>query len=121
AQPGADQRPGYAPGLSGLLAELQRSISAQVTGMASLQTGQIDAFAQQLTEANAQRLEAMGNAISLQAKAGSEEQAGALKRSGDTLNQIPAMLTATADYQLRHPLPADRGPVCRSDALAWPG
>jgi DNA recombination protein RmuC len=34
--------------LSGLLAEFQRSIGAQVTGMASLQTNQIDAFAQQL-------------------------------------------------------------------------
>jgi len=82
--------------LSGLLAEFQRSIGAQVTGMASLQTGQIDAFAQQLaklTEANAQQLEAMRNAISLQAKAGREEQAGALKRFGDTLNQTLATLT----------------------------
>ncbi len=32
--------------LSGLLAEFQRSIGAQVTGTASLQTGQINAFAQ---------------------------------------------------------------------------
>src|SRR6476620_982868 len=56
--------------LAGLLAEFQRSIGAQVTGVATLQNGQIDAFAQQLAktgEANAQQLEAMRHAITLQA------------------------------------------------------
>jgi DNA recombination protein RmuC len=78
------------------LAESQRSIGAQVTGVATLQNGQIDAFAQQLAktgEANAQQLEAMRHAITLQAKAGREEQAGALRHFGDTLNQTLATLT----------------------------
>ena len=82
--------------LAGLLAESQRSIGAQVTGVATLQNGQIDAFAQQLAktgEANAQQLEAMRHAITLQAKAGREEQAGALRHFGDTLNQTLATLT----------------------------
>jgi DNA recombination protein RmuC len=82
--------------LSGLLAEFQRSIGAQVTGVATLQNGQIDAFAQQLAktgEANAQQLEAMRYAITLQAKAGREEQANALRHFGDTLNQSLATLT----------------------------
>ena len=81
--------------LAGLLAEFQRSIGAQVTGVATLQNGQIDAFAQQLAktgEANAQQLEAMRHAITLQAKAGREEQAGALRHLGDTLNQSLATL-----------------------------
>ena len=82
--------------LSGLLAEFQRSIGAQVTGVATLQNGQIDAFAQQLAktgEANAQQLEAMRHAITLQAKSGREEQANALRHFGDTLNQTLATLT----------------------------
>ena len=81
--------------LTGLLAEFQRSIGAQVTGVAALQNGQIDAFAQQLAktgEANAQQLEAMRHAITLQAKAGREEQAGGLRHLGDTLNQSLATL-----------------------------
>jgi DNA recombination protein RmuC len=81
--------------LAGLLAQFQRSIGAQVTGVATLQNGQIDAFAQQLAktgEANAQQLEAMRHAITLQAKAGREEQAGALRHLGDTLNQSLATL-----------------------------
>ncbi len=82
--------------LAGLLAEFQRSIGAQVTGVATLQNGQIDAFAQQLAktgEANALQLEAMRHAITLQAKSGREEQANALRHFGDTLNQTLATLT----------------------------
>ena len=82
--------------LSGALAEFQRSIGSQVTGVAALQTSQIDAFAQQLAklgELNAQQLEAMRHAMTSQAQSGREEQAGALKRFGDTLNQALATLT----------------------------
>jgi len=81
--------------LSGALAEFQRSIGSQVTGVAALQTSQIDAFAQQLAklgELNAQQLEAMRHAMTSQAQSGREEQAGALKRFGDTLNQALATL-----------------------------
>jgi DNA recombination protein RmuC len=82
--------------LTGTLAEFQRSIGSQVTGMAALQNSQIDALAQQLAklgELNAQQLEAMRHAMTLQAKSGREEQADALKRFGDTLNQSLATLT----------------------------
>jgi DNA recombination protein RmuC len=82
--------------LGGALAEFQRSIGSQVAGVASLQNSQIDGFAQQLaklSELNAQQLEAMRNAITLQARAGREEQASAMKRFGDTLNQTVASLT----------------------------
>ncbi|MBK4734231.1 DNA recombination protein RmuC [Noviherbaspirillum sp. DKR-6] len=82
--------------LTGALSEFQRNIGAQLTGVATLQNGQIDGFAQQLaklSELNAQQLEAMRNAITLQAKAGREEQASALKRFADTLNQTVATLT----------------------------
>jgi DNA recombination protein RmuC len=82
--------------LTSALSEFQRNVGAQLTGVASLQNNQIDAFAQQLaklSELNAQQLEAMRNAITLQAKAGREEQASALKRFADTLNQTVATLT----------------------------
>jgi DNA recombination protein RmuC len=82
--------------LTGTLAEFQRSVGSQVTGMAALQNSQTDALAQQLGklgELNAQQLEAMRHAMTLQARAGREEQADALKRFGDTLNRSLATLT----------------------------
>ncbi|WP_293779272.1 DNA recombination protein RmuC [uncultured Oxalicibacterium sp.] len=77
-------------------AQFQQALTAQLTGVATLQNNQIDGFAQQLAklnEANAQQLEAMRQAISSQAQTGREEQAVALKRFGDTLNQTLATLT----------------------------
>jgi DNA recombination protein RmuC len=81
--------------LSGTLGQFQRALVAQLTSVATIQNNQIDSFAQQLAklnEANGQQLEAMRLAISTQAKAGREEQAVALKRFGDTLNQTLASL-----------------------------
>lgn len=76
--------------------QFQQSLAAQLTSVATLQNNQIDSFAQQLAklnEANAQQLEAMRQAITLQAQTGREEQATALKRFGDTLNQTLTTLT----------------------------
>ncbi|HEV2611298.1 MAG TPA: DNA recombination protein RmuC [Noviherbaspirillum sp.] len=82
--------------LNGSLAQFQQTLATQMTGIATLQNSQIDSFAQQLaklSEMNAQQLDAMRRAITLQAQAGREEQAGALKRFGDTLNQSLTVLT----------------------------
>lgn len=76
--------------------QFQQALATQLTSVATLQNNQIDSFAQQLSklnEANAQQLEAMRQAISLQAQTGREEQATALKRFGDTLNQTLTTLT----------------------------
>jgi len=76
--------------------QLQQALATQLTSVATLQNNQIDSFAQQLAklnEANAQQLEAMRQAITLQAQTGREEQATALKRFGDTLNQTLTTLT----------------------------
>jgi DNA recombination protein RmuC len=82
--------------LTGNFAQFQQALAAQLTSVATIQNGQIDSFAQQLAklnEANAQQLESMRNAIAVQAQAGREEQAAALKRFGDTLNQTLGALT----------------------------
>jgi DNA recombination protein RmuC len=82
--------------LSGNFAQFQQALAAQLTSVATIQNNQIDSFAQQLAklnEANALQLESMRQAITSQALAGREEQAGALKRFGDTLNQTLSTLT----------------------------
>ncbi|MDF3036957.1 MAG: rmuC, partial [Paucimonas sp.] len=76
--------------------QFQQMVGTQLTSVATLQSGQIDGFAQQLAklnEANAQQLDAMRNSIVMQAQAGREEQSSALKRFGDTLNQTLSALT----------------------------
>ena len=82
--------------LTGNFAQLQQTLAAQLTSVATLQNNKIDGFSQQLTklnEVNAQQLESMRQAIMLQAQTGREEQASALKRFGDTLNQTLTTLT----------------------------
>ncbi len=82
--------------LGGNFAQFQQALSAQLTSVATIQNNQIDSFAQQLAklnEANALQLESMRQAIGAQAQAGREEQAGSLKRFGDTLNQALTTLT----------------------------
>lgn len=76
--------------------QFQQALAAQLTSVATVQNNQIDGFAQQLAklnEANAQQLEAMRQSITLQAQAGREEQAIALQRFGETLNQTLTALT----------------------------
>lgn len=82
--------------LTGNFAQLQQTLASQLTSVATLQNNKIDGFSQQLTklnEVNAQQLESMRQAIMLQAQTGREEQASALKRFGDTLNQTLTTLT----------------------------
>ena len=77
-------------------AQLQQTMAAQMTTVATLQNNQIDGFAQQLvklTETNAQQLESMRHSMNLQAQVSREEQAESLKRFGDTLNQTLSTLT----------------------------
>ncbi|HEX7634103.1 MAG TPA: DNA recombination protein RmuC [Noviherbaspirillum sp.] len=82
--------------LGGNFTQLQQALAAQLTSVATIQNKQIDSFAQQLaklSELNAQQLDSMRQAIASQAQAGREEQAGTLKRFGDTLNQTLSTLT----------------------------
>src|SRR5665811_1176400 len=82
--------------LTGNFAQLQQTLAAQLTSVATLQNNKIDGFSQQLTklnEVNAQQLESMRQAIMLQAQTGREEPVSALKRFGDTLNQTLTTLT----------------------------
>ncbi len=77
-------------------AQFQQTLTAQMTNVATLQNKQIDSFSQQLAQwnaASAGQLDAMRQAIAIQAQAGREEQAAALKRFGDTLNQALSTLT----------------------------
>ena len=76
--------------------QLQQTLAAQMTSVATLQNNQIDTFAQQLvklTETNAQQLDGMRLAMNQQAQTSREEQAQSLQRFGDTLNQTLAALT----------------------------
>lgn len=82
--------------LNGNLAQLQQTLGAQLAAIATLQNSQIDGFSQQLlklNEVNAAQLEAMRQAITLQAQHGRHEQAAALQRFGDTLSQTLSVLT----------------------------
>jgi DNA recombination protein RmuC len=82
--------------MTGNFAQFQQTVITQLTGVATIQNAQIDAFAQQLAklnEANGLQLESMRQAIMQQAQSGREEQAAALKRFGDTLNQALSALT----------------------------
>jgi len=76
--------------------QLQQTLAAQMTSVATLQNNQIDTFAQQLvklTETNAQQLDSMRLAMNQQAQSSREEQAQSLQRFGDTLNQTLTALT----------------------------
>jgi len=76
--------------------QLQQTLAAQMTSVATLQNNQIDTFAQQLvklTETNAQQLDSMRLAMNQQAQTSREEQAQSLQRFGDTLNQTLTALT----------------------------
>lgn len=77
-------------------AQLQQTLAAQMTSVATLQNNQIDSFAQQLAKlnaSNAQQLENMRQTMNLQAQNSREEQAASLKRFADTLNQTLSVLT----------------------------
>jgi DNA recombination protein RmuC len=82
--------------LNGSLAEFQRSFAAQMTAIATLQSSHLEGFSSQFTklnEVNAVQLEAMRQAITVQAQYDRQEQAASLKRFADTLNQTLTGLT----------------------------
>lgn len=82
--------------LNGSLAHFQQAVTAQMTSIATLQSNQIDAFAQQLAKFNefsTQQLNGMRSAMVQQAQAGREEQSASLKRFADTLNHTLSSLT----------------------------
>lgn len=86
--------------LSGGFAQFQQTLSTQQTGIANVQNGKIEGFAQQLvrlTETNAQQLEAVRQSLQLQAQQARDEQGAALKRFGDTLTQQLLQLTEAND------------------------
>ncbi|HWZ47829.1 MAG TPA: DNA recombination protein RmuC [Herbaspirillum sp.] len=77
-------------------AQLQQTLAAQISSVATLQNNQIDSFAQQLVklnETNAQQLDSMRLAMNQQAQTSREEQGSSFKRFGDTLNQSLSTLT----------------------------
>ncbi|MFZ6656065.1 DNA recombination protein RmuC [Undibacterium sp. TJN19] len=82
--------------LGGNFTHLQQNLAAQLTSVATLQNNQIDVFSQQLVklnDTNALQLEQIRQAFILQGQVAREEQAGSLKRFGDTLNQTLLNLT----------------------------
>lgn len=79
------------------LGQFQQVLATQLTSVATVQNNQIDTFAQQLTkltESNTQQLEAVRQNLQQQAQQAREEQAGALRRFGETMQQ---QLTQLAD------------------------
>ncbi|GIZ51043.1 DNA recombination protein RmuC [Noviherbaspirillum aridicola] len=81
--------------LSGGLMQFQQALVTQLTSMATLQNSRIDGFARQLAslaEAAADHQARLREALGEQAQAGREEQAQALRRFGETLNQSLANL-----------------------------
>lgn len=86
--------------LGGGLSQFQQAIAAQLTSVATVQSNQIDSFAQQLvklTESNAQQLEAVRQSLQQQSHQAREEQGVTLKRFGDTLTQQLVQLTESND------------------------
>lgn len=82
--------------LGGNFSQLQQSLAAQLTSVATLQNNQIDAFSQQLVklnESNALQLEKMRLALIQQSQTAREEQGASLKAFADTLNQTLNQLT----------------------------
>ncbi|MBR7746924.1 DNA recombination protein RmuC [Undibacterium baiyunense] len=76
--------------------QFQQTVSAQLTSVATLQNNQIDAFSQQLVklnESNAQQLEQMRQALTLQGQSAREELGLSLKHFADTLNQSLSSMT----------------------------
>ena len=81
----------------------QQALSSQLTGIATLQNNQIDTFAQQLaklTESNTQQLEHVRQHLMLQGQQARDEQAGALRRFGDGLQQQLAQMSEANERRL---------------------
>lgn len=82
------------------LSQFQQTLTQQATQIAALQASKIDAFGvslARLTETNTTQLDAVRANLQQQAQAARDEQAAALKRFGDTLNQQLAQLSESID------------------------
>lgn len=81
----------------------QQALSSQLTGIATLQNNQIDTFAQQLaklTGSNTQQLEHVRQHLMLQGQQARDEQAGALRRFGDGLQQQLVQMSEANERRL---------------------
>ncbi|KML51120.1 recombinase RmuC [Burkholderia cepacia] len=89
--------------LAGSFAQLQQTLAAQLTSVATVQNNQIEGFAQQLGKlvaGNAQQFDAMRESVQRQAQQAREEQTGALRLFGDTLNRQLTQLTEANDRRI---------------------
>ncbi|AJW97312.1 DNA recombination protein RmuC [Burkholderia gladioli] len=89
--------------LSGSFAQLQQTLAAQMTSVATVQNQQIDGFAQQLAKlvaANTQQFEAVREGLQQQAQLARDEQGASLRHFGTLLNQQLAQLSEANDRRL---------------------
>ncbi|MEK2601089.1 DNA recombination protein RmuC [Burkholderia arboris] len=89
--------------LAGSFAQLQQTLAAQLTSVATVQNNQIEGFAQQLGKlvaGNAQQFDAMRESVQRQAQQAREEQTGALRLFGDTLNRQLTQLIEANDRRI---------------------
>ncbi|MCM3527450.1 hypothetical protein M3687_21025, partial [Bacillus subtilis] len=89
--------------LAGSFAQLQQTLAAQLTSVATVHNNQIEGFAQQLGKlvaGNAQQFDAMRESMQRQAQQAREEQTGALRLFGDTLHRQLTQLTEANDRRI---------------------
>ncbi|HDR9805316.1 TPA: DNA recombination protein RmuC [Burkholderia cenocepacia] len=89
--------------LAGSFVQLQQTLAAQLTSVATVQNNQIEGFAQQLGKlvaGNAQQFDAMRESLQRQAQQAREEQTGALRLFGDTLHRQLTQLTEANDRRI---------------------
>ncbi|KVT14013.1 recombinase RmuC [Burkholderia sp. MSMB1078WGS] len=89
--------------LAGSFAQLQQTLAAQLTSVATVQNSQIEGFAQQLGKlvaGNAQQFDAMRESVQRQAQQARDEQTVALRLFGDTLNRQLTQLTEANDRRI---------------------
>ncbi|KVE45403.1 DNA recombination protein RmuC [Burkholderia sp. BDU5] len=89
--------------LAGNFAQLQQTLAAQLSSVATVQNNQIDGFAQQLVKlvaGNTQQFDAMRETLQRQSQLARDEQGAALRHFGDTLNQQLTQLTEANDRRI---------------------
>jgi DNA recombination protein RmuC len=89
--------------LAGSFAQLQQTLAAQLTSVATVQNNQIEGFAQQLAKlvaGNAQQFDAMRDGMQRHAQQARDEQTTALRLFGDTLNRQLTQLTEANDRRI---------------------
>ncbi|WP_323118580.1 DNA recombination protein RmuC [Burkholderia alba] len=89
--------------MTGNFAQLQQTLAAQLTSVATLQNNQIEGFGQQLAllvAGNTQQFDAMRDTLQRQAQLAREEQGVALKHFGEALNQQLKQLSEANDRRM---------------------